>query len=75
MIRTTGLDQSVLHVNDVERSTRFYTEILGMPEYTEDKGRISSCTPFSRVLPSPDRCIYFRDPDGYRLQLIVCESP
>jgi catechol 2,3-dioxygenase-like lactoylglutathione lyase family enzyme len=53
MIRTTGLDQSVLQVNDVEHSTRFYTEILGMPEYTEDKGRISSCTPFSRALSGP----------------------
>jgi len=30
MIEASGVDHVVLHVNDVERSKMFYTEILGM---------------------------------------------
>ena len=30
MIQTTGVDHVVLHVSDVERSKKFYTDILGM---------------------------------------------
>jgi catechol 2,3-dioxygenase-like lactoylglutathione lyase family enzyme len=116
MIRTSGLDHVVLHVNDVERSKKFYTEILGMTAYREDNEQI-----FLRAGPQgialfkkrgdvpltagndlnhlalnvatgtyetlkadleahgiavsgrlgQDRCIYFRDPDGHRLQLMV----
>ena len=116
MIRTSGVDHVVLHVNDVERSKRFYTEILGMTVYREDDGQVfmhageqsvalfkkEGAAPFtagndlnhlalnaasgdyetlkdelerSGVVvngrPGTDRCIYFRDPDGHRLQLMM----
>ena len=39
MIQTNGVDHVVLHVNDVGRAKKFYTEILGMTAYREDKGQ------------------------------------
>jgi len=33
MIQATGVDHVVLHVDDVRRSKKFYTEILGMTAY------------------------------------------
>ena len=30
MIQTSGVDHVVLHVNDVQRSKKFYTDVLGM---------------------------------------------
>jgi catechol 2,3-dioxygenase-like lactoylglutathione lyase family enzyme len=116
MIRTSGVDHVVLHVNDVERSTKFYTEILGMTVYREDDGRVFMHAGEQGVAlfkkegdalftagndlnhlalnvasgdyetlkdelerngivvngrRGEDRCIYFRDPDGHRLQLIM----
>jgi glyoxylase I family protein len=116
MIETSGVDHVVLHVNDVERSKKFYTEILGMTVYREDPGQVflhaghqgialfkkpdgAPLTPGSDLnhlafnvaagsydslkaelekhgvsvsgRPGEDRCIYFRDPDGHRLQLMV----
>jgi catechol 2,3-dioxygenase-like lactoylglutathione lyase family enzyme len=116
MIHTSGVDHVVLHVNDVQRSKRFYTEILGMTAYREDDGQVffhagkQGVALFKKPGDSPlttghdlnhlalnvasgtyetlkaelekhgvdvsgrpgeDRCIYFRDPDGHRLQLIV----
>jgi catechol 2,3-dioxygenase-like lactoylglutathione lyase family enzyme len=39
-IEVTGLDHVVLHVRDLERSKRFYHEVLGLPVYRE---RESQC--------------------------------
>jgi catechol 2,3-dioxygenase-like lactoylglutathione lyase family enzyme len=116
MIETSRVDHVVLHVNDVERSKKFYTEILGMIVYREDEGQIflhagqqgvalfkepgnapliagqdlnhlafNVTTGTYETLkaeleqrgvpvsgrPGQDRCIYFRDPDGHRLQPLV----
>ncbi|MBV8133920.1 MAG: VOC family protein [Alphaproteobacteria bacterium] len=116
MIQATGVDHVVLHVNDVQRSKKFYTEILGMTAYREDDGQVflhagqqglalfkqASDAPVTAGndlnhlalnvaagtyetlkaelegrgvavtgRPGEDRCIYFRDPDGHRLQLVV----
>jgi catechol 2,3-dioxygenase-like lactoylglutathione lyase family enzyme len=116
MIQTSGVDHVVLHVNDVRRSKKFYTEILGLTPYREDDGQVflhagqqgialfkkQGDTPlmtgndlnhlalnvasgtYETVKaelekhgvvvtgrPGQDRCIYFRDPDGHRLQLMV----
>jgi len=40
MIETTGIDHVVLHVNDVQRAKKFYTEVLGMTPYREDDGQV-----------------------------------
>ena len=116
MIQTTGVDHVVLHVSDVERSKKFYTEVLGMTPYREDDGQVflhagrqgvalfrkEGETPLTAGndlnhlalnvaagsyetlkaelkshgvavtgRPGEDRCIYFRDPDGHRLQLTL----
>ena len=34
-IEVTGLDHVVLHVRDLQRSRRFYHELLGLPIYRE----------------------------------------
>ena len=116
MIETTGVDHVVLHVKDVQRAKKFYTEVLGMTPYREDDGQVflhagrqgvalfrkEGETPLTAGndlnhlalniaagsyetlkaelekhgvtvtgRPGEDRCIYFRDPDGHRLQLVV----
>jgi catechol 2,3-dioxygenase-like lactoylglutathione lyase family enzyme len=116
MIRTSGVDHVVLHVNDVERSKKFYTDVLGMTVHREDDGQVflhagqQGVALFRKPGGAPlttgndlnhlalkvatgsyeslkaelerngvavsgrsgqDRCIYFRDPDGHRLQLTV----
>jgi catechol 2,3-dioxygenase-like lactoylglutathione lyase family enzyme len=116
MIETTGIDHVVLHVNDVRRAKKFYTEVLGMTPYREDDGQVflhagqqgvalfrkDGETPLTAGndlnhlalnvaagtyetlkaelekhgvavtgRPGEDRCIYFRDPDGHRLQLMM----
>ena len=116
MIEASGVDPVVFHVNDVERSKMFYTEILGMTVYREDEGQVFlragqqgvalfknpgdapltagqdlnhlafnvAAGTYEKLKaeleqrgvpvsgrPGQDRCIYFRDPDGHRLQLIV----
>jgi catechol 2,3-dioxygenase-like lactoylglutathione lyase family enzyme len=40
MIQATGVDHVVLHVNDLQGSKKFYTEILGMIPYREDEGQV-----------------------------------
>jgi extradiol dioxygenase family protein len=40
MIEASGADHVVLHANEVERSKKYYTEILGMTVYREDEGRV-----------------------------------
>jgi catechol 2,3-dioxygenase-like lactoylglutathione lyase family enzyme len=116
MIETTGIDHVVLHVDDVQRAKKFYTEVLGMTPYREDDGQVflhagrqgvalfrkDGETPLTAGndlnhlalnvaagsyetlkaelekhgvavtgRPGEDRCIYFRDPDGHRLQLMM----
>ena len=116
MIQANGIDHIVLHVRDVERAKKFYTELLGMTVYREiAAGVFLHCgnqgvalfakrddTPLTtgndlnhlalnvatgtyetlkaelekhgvavNGRPGEDRCIYFHDPDGHRLQLMV----
>jgi catechol 2,3-dioxygenase-like lactoylglutathione lyase family enzyme len=116
MIRTIGVDHIVLHVSDVQRSKKFYTEILGMTPYRENEGQVFMHAGQQGVAlfkkqgdaplaagsdlnhlalnvaagtyetlkaelekegvavsgrPGEERCIYFQDPDGHRLQLMV----
>jgi catechol 2,3-dioxygenase-like lactoylglutathione lyase family enzyme len=116
MIQASGIDHIVLHVNDVERARKFYTEILGMTVYRENDRQVfvhagqqgvalfkkQGDTPLTAGndlnhlalnvttgtyealkaglekhgvavsgRPGEDRCIYFQDPDGHRLQLII----
>ena len=116
MIQASGVDHVVLHVSDVERAKKFYTEVLGMTVYREDDGQVfmhagqqgvalfekERATPLKAGnylnhlalnvasgdyetlkaelekhgvavsgRPGQDRCIYFRDPDGHRLQLMM----
>lgn len=116
MIQVNGIDHIVLHVSDVERAKKFYTELLGLTVYRENDWQVflhagqqgvalfkkQGDTPLTtgndlnhlalnvaagtyEVLkgelekngvgvsgrPGEDRCIYFNDPDGHRLQLMV----
>jgi catechol 2,3-dioxygenase-like lactoylglutathione lyase family enzyme len=116
MIQVNGIDHIVLHVSDVERAKKFYTELLGMTVYRENAGQaFLHCGHQGVALfkqrgeapsttgndlnhlalnvaagtyetlkaeleqhgvavtgrPGDDRCIYFHDPDGHRLQLMV----
>lgn len=116
MIQASGLDHVVLHVNDVQRSKKFYTEILGMTPYREndrqvflhaghqgvalfkreDGAAVTTGSDLNHLAlnvasgtyeelkaelqqhgvavsgrPGDDHCIYFQDPDGHRLQLMV----
>lgn len=115
-IETSGIDHVVLHVSDLERSRRFYLDVLGMTVAHESSGRaFLSCGAQLVALfevrggapvkagaelnhlalrvdsgtyeelkaylegrgievtgrPGDERCIYFDDPDGHRLQLVV----
>jgi catechol 2,3-dioxygenase-like lactoylglutathione lyase family enzyme len=40
MIQATGVDHVVLHVDNVQRGKKFYTEVLGMTFYREDPGQV-----------------------------------
>lgn len=116
MIQANGVDHVVLHVSDVERAKKFYTEVLGMTVYREDDSqvfmhagqqgvalfqkqgdaRLTAGNDLNHLAlnvasgdyetlkaelekhgvavsgrPGQDRCIYFRDPDGHRLQLMM----
>jgi catechol 2,3-dioxygenase-like lactoylglutathione lyase family enzyme len=116
MIQATGVDHVVLHVNDVQRAKKFYTEVLGMTAYREDPGQaflhagsqgvalfekaggapLTTGNDLNHLAlnvaagtyetlkaelekqgvavtgrPGEDRCIYFLDPDGHRLQLMA----
>jgi catechol 2,3-dioxygenase-like lactoylglutathione lyase family enzyme len=116
MIQTNGIDHLVLHVQDVARAKKFYTELLGMTVYREnDAQAFLHCGQQGVALfkqrgneplttgndlnhlalnvesgtyetlkaelenhgvtvtgrPGDERCIYFHDPDGHRLQLMV----
>jgi len=115
MIQATGIDHLVLHVSDVSRARKFYTDVLGMTVYRENDRQVflhagqQGVALFEKHGHSPatggdlnhlalnvasgtyealkadlekhgvavsgrpgdDRCIYFDDPDGHRLQLMV----
>jgi catechol 2,3-dioxygenase-like lactoylglutathione lyase family enzyme len=116
MVEVTGIDHIVLHVTDIERARKFYTDILGMTVYRQNDRQVflragqQGVALFARPgdvpltagndlnhlalsvadgryealkaelekhevavtgRPGEDRCIYFRDPDGHRLQLMV----
>jgi catechol 2,3-dioxygenase-like lactoylglutathione lyase family enzyme len=116
MIQANGIDHIVLHVSDVGRAKRFYTELLGMTVYRENdrqvflhagqqgvalfkrqentpvttgndlnhlalnvatgtyealKGELEKNGVAVSGRPGDDHCIYFQDPDGHRLQLMV----
>ena len=116
MIQTNGIDHLVLHVQDVARAKKFYTELLGMTVYREnDDQAFLHCGHQGVALfkkrgdaplttgndlnhlalnvetgsydslkaelerhgvtvtgrPGEEHCIYFHDPDGHRLQLMV----
>jgi catechol 2,3-dioxygenase-like lactoylglutathione lyase family enzyme len=116
MIQTNGIDHLVLHVQDVARAKKFYTELLGMTVYREHEGQaflhcgqqgvalfkqrghepLTTGNDLNHLAlnvasgtyetlkaelekngvtvtgrPGEDRCIYFHDPDGHRLQLMV----
>jgi catechol 2,3-dioxygenase-like lactoylglutathione lyase family enzyme len=118
MIQATGIDHLVLHVSDVSRAKKFYTDILGMTVYRENDRQVflhagqQGVALFKKQGESPlttgadlnhlalnvasgtyealkadlekhgvavsgrpgdDRCIYFSDPDGHRLQLMIRE--
>jgi catechol 2,3-dioxygenase-like lactoylglutathione lyase family enzyme len=116
MIQTSGVDHVVLHVDDVQRAKKFYTDVLGMTVYREDdrqvflhagqqgvalfekeggvpltvgndlnhlalnvasgtyetlKAELEAHGVIVTGRPGEDRCIYFHDPDGHRLQLMM----
>ena len=116
MVQANGIDHIVLHVQDVSRAKKFYTELLGMTVYRENdrqvflhagqqgvalfkkqgdaplttgndmnhlalnvasgtyetlKGELEKYGVAVHGRPGEDRCIYFEDPDGHRLQLMV----
>ena len=116
MVQATGIDHIVLHVTDVERARKFYTDVLGMSVYRQNERQVflhagtQGVALFKKQGDSPlttgndmnhlaltvadggyetlkaaleshgvkvsgrpgeDRCIYFQDPDGHRLQLMV----
>jgi catechol 2,3-dioxygenase-like lactoylglutathione lyase family enzyme len=116
MIETSGIDHVVLHVSDVRRSKKFYTDVLGMTVYREDENQVflhagqQGLALFKKQADAPlatgndlnhlalnvatgtyeslkaelekhgvsvsgrtgqEHCIYFHDPDGHRLQLMM----
>jgi catechol 2,3-dioxygenase len=114
-LRVSGIDHVVLHVSDLERSRRFYLDVLGFEVAHEEGGHsFLRCGAQQVALfesrdqdihagdemnhmalrleagdyegvksalereglrvsgrPGDDRCIYFSDPDGHRLQLLT----
>src|SRR5262245_45305812 len=115
-IQASGIDYIVLHVTDLERAKKFYSEVLGMVPYRQNDTQVflhagqQGVALFTRRgdaplhaghdlnhlalnvatgtyealkaelekhgvavsgRPGEDRCIYFQDPDGHRLQLMV----
>jgi catechol 2,3-dioxygenase len=117
-LRVTGIDHVVLHVTDLDRSKRFYIDLLGFEvaheggrnsflrcgdqlvalfertdadihagaemnhlalrlatgEYQEVKAILEAEHITVTGRPGDDRCIYFDDPDGHRLQLLTASE-
>jgi catechol 2,3-dioxygenase-like lactoylglutathione lyase family enzyme len=115
-LKTIGVDHVVLHVKDLARTKKFYTELLGMEvaiegprqlflrsgkqgvdffparegmdihagsemnhmalrlesgTYEEVKAVLEAAGLTVTGRPGDDRCIYFSDPDGHRLQVLT----
>ena len=115
-LKVTGIDHVVLHVGDLERSRRFYMDLLGCTvahesswqsflwcgsqqialfqmrngeaihagsemnhmalrlesgEYEAVKATLEAAGIEVHGRPGDDRCIYFNDPDGHRLQVLT----
>ena len=115
-LKVTGIDHVVLHVADLERSKKFYIDLLGFTVAHEsswqsflscggqqvalfqvrDGGEIHAGREMNHMAlrladgayeevralleaagvevqgrPGDDRCIYFSDPDGHRLQVLT----
>ena len=114
-LKTVGVDHVVLHVSDLARSRKFYTELLGMEvnhesswqsflwcgkqqialfemrdgspvptgelnhmalrlesgSYEEVKATLENAGFPVSGRRGDDRCIYFTDPDGHRLQVLT----
>jgi len=66
--RTQGLDHVPFSVADLERSERFYNEILGL-ERTHEQWH----EPKFMVDHGIGHSIYFDDPDGHELELTTYE--
>ena len=116
MVQVSGIDHIVLHVTDVERARKFYTEVLGLHVYRQNERQVFLHAGTQGVAlfkkqgepalqtghdmnhlalnvadgtyetlkagleqhgvavhgrPGEEHCIYFEDPDGHRLQLMV----
>lgn len=116
MIKVSGINHVVLHVQDLPRAKTFYTDLLGFEVYREnDRQAFMHCGSQGVALfkkqddmpltagndlnhmalditsgtyeavkaelekhgvavtgrPGDPHCIYFQDPDGHRLQLMV----
>ena len=113
-LKVTGIDHVVLHVQDLERSKKFYIDLLGFTvaheggrqsflscgsqqvalfevgselhagsemnhmalrlaagEYGEVKAVLETAGVEVHGRPGDDRCLYFNDPDGHRLQVLT----
>ena len=115
-LRVTGIDHVVLHVGNLERSKKFYMELLGFKvahesswqsflscgnqqvalfemrgdgdihagsemnhmelrldegEYEDVKAMLEAAGVEVQGRPGDDRCLYFSDPDGHRLQVLT----
>ena len=115
-LKVTGIDHIVLHVRNLEKSKKFYIDLLGFEvahesswqsflscgtqqvalfqmrdgsemragsemnhmalrleggEYEEVKGILEAAGVEVHGRPGDDRCIYFDDPDGHRLQVLT----
>ena len=115
-LKVTGIDHVVLHVADLERSRKFYIELLGFTvahesswqsflscgsqqvalfqmrggadihagaemnhmalrlasgEYDDVKATLEAAGVTVHGRRGDDRCLYFDDPDGHHLQVLV----
>ena len=115
-LKVTGIDHVVLHVANLERSRRFYIDVLGFQiahesswqsflrcgsqqvalfevrdgaevhagsemnhmalrletgDYEEARAALEAAGLEVHGRPGDDRCLYFSDPDGHRLQVLT----
>jgi catechol 2,3-dioxygenase-like lactoylglutathione lyase family enzyme len=65
LVRPTGLDHANLHVQSVEASLRFYTEVLGL-ELAEVMDRDSAGRPTFVELHAGEQTVFLMERQGYR---------